>query len=219
MYNLGIKESEAEKLIEKYKANGLYEQYRNLSEEDYEAILRGRKEPPKNKFEIILNKYKLDSDSIASKYLLELLEYINLNKNASIKEAYTEIAKRHRKDKQQIQNAIYRMTSANQISLSQLLKDELDWKEVTRKFIRVSKESEEVQEDKIKESVICDITQNNNAEIAENKEKEAESINNEFTSEITNLDNVIVKVSVRTLLELQYYRGYVEALKKSGRGE
>ena len=44
MYYLGIKESEAEKLIEKYKANGSYEQYRNLSEEDYEAILRGRKD-------------------------------------------------------------------------------------------------------------------------------------------------------------------------------
>ena len=37
--NLGITKAEAEELIQNYKARGLYEQYRNLREEDYEHII------------------------------------------------------------------------------------------------------------------------------------------------------------------------------------
>lgn len=45
---LGISDKKANELIEKYKSNGLYKQYRNLSDEEYEKIIKNEK--TKSKF-------------------------------------------------------------------------------------------------------------------------------------------------------------------------
>lgn len=195
-YNLQIKEDEIAKLIDKYKSNGLYEQYRNLSEEDYEAIINKRKEPPKSKIEKILNKYQFDTDTMAYKYLVELLEYLNLNKRTSINDAYIEIAARYNKDKQHIQNAIYRITNPKHMNLSEVLRNKLDW-------IGAPKNKSINQE-----NVISNIT--------EEAEKDICKTQNIKTSE--EIDNIYVKVPIKTLMELNYYKGYIDGLKEK-RGE
>ena len=54
---IGLKDDEIKETLKKLKENGLYEQYRNLDEYEYEKIIK--KEKKKNKYEKILDKYNL----------------------------------------------------------------------------------------------------------------------------------------------------------------
>lgn len=76
-----ITSDEADQLIKKYKENGLYEQYRNLSDDEYEEIITKDKLMRKynknsemyEKEKQILEKYNFDKNKTAYKYFLRML--------------------------------------------------------------------------------------------------------------------------------------------------
>ena len=56
--SLGLREDEVEPILNKLKANGLYDQYRKMSGEEYESVIK--REKKKSKAEKILDKYNFD---------------------------------------------------------------------------------------------------------------------------------------------------------------
>ena len=77
--SMGLRQQEIEELIDKFKKSGLYEQYRKLSEEEYERAIKEDKK--KSKAEKILSKYNFDKQRKEYKYFKEVLEMSNKCKN------------------------------------------------------------------------------------------------------------------------------------------
>lgn len=68
---LGISRSEAQEILSKLKSNGMYDQYRKLSEDEYEKIIHT--EERKDKFERILDKYNFDKESTRYSIIKDVL--------------------------------------------------------------------------------------------------------------------------------------------------
>ncbi len=69
---LGLNEAEAKEYIDKFKKNGLYKQYRNLKDEEYEKLIKRAKKQTKT--ERILYKYNFNRSKKEYEYFKELLE-------------------------------------------------------------------------------------------------------------------------------------------------
>lgn len=186
---IGISRKQADDLINKYKANGLYEQYRNLQEEQYEAIINNRMEAPKSNIDKILEKYEFDTNKTGYECLKQLIEYLSMNKKKSIADAYQAVSSYYKdKDEISIRNAIYRLVSEKKISLSEILKNEIEWIGPDKKgFVAVKEE---------------------NAEEDISSELAIESGNNELPE----VDTGFVKVSIRTVMEWSYQKGYLDRM-------
>lgn len=185
---MSISRKQADELIEKYKANGLYEQYKNLEEDQYEAIIKKRMEPPKSNTDKMLEKYEFDTNKSGYKCLKELIEYLSINKKKSIVDGYQEVANNYKdKDEISVRNAIYRLVSEKKITLTQILKNETEWVGPDKKgFVAV-------------------------------KEENAVEINSEFipeggNNELPDVDTGFVKVSIRTVMEWSYQKGYLDRM-------
>lgn len=186
---MGISRKQANDLIERYRANGLYKQYRNLQEDQYEAIIKKKVEAPKSNTDKLLEKYELDTSKPGYQYLKQVLEYLSLNKKNSILEAYQEIANQNKEiDELTVKNAIYRIVSEKKITLTQLLKNETEWVGPDKKgFVAIKEENAE------------------------------EDINSEFiqetgNNELPDVDTGFVKVSIRTVMEWSYQKGYLDRM-------
>ena len=185
---MSISRKQADELIEKYKANGLYEQYKNLEEDQYEAIIKKRMEPPKSNTDKMLEKYEFDTNKSGYKCLKELIEYLSINKKKSIVDGYQEVANNYKdKDEISVRNAIYRLVSKKKITLTQILKNETEWVGPDKKgFVAV-------------------------------KEENAGEMNSEFipesgNNELPDVDTGFVKVSIRTVMEWSYQKGYLDRM-------
>jgi len=186
---MGISRKQANDFIERYKQNGLYEQYRKMNEDDYEAIIKKKKELPMSNTDRMLEKYEFDRNKTGYTYLKQLIEYLSVNKKKSIVDAYQEIANSYKdKDEVSIRNAIHRVVSEKKITLTQLLKNETEWVGPDKKGFVAIKED--------------------NAE---------EDINSEFipkggNQELPDVDTGFVRVSIRTVMEWSYQKGYLDRM-------
>ena len=77
---LGLRDYEVEPILEKLKANGLYEQYRKMDEFEYEKVIK--REKKKSKAEKILDKYNFDKSKIYYERLKKTLIKCENIKNA-----------------------------------------------------------------------------------------------------------------------------------------
>lgn len=92
---IGLKEDEVKETLERLKGNGLYEQYRNLDEYEYEKIIK--KEKKKSKNEKILDKYKFDKNKKAFNSFKEVLNIANTFKDAeslNLEKIYKQVAEK-----------------------------------------------------------------------------------------------------------------------------
>lgn len=99
---IGLKEDEVKETLERLKGNGLYEQYRNLDEYEYEKIIK--KEKKKNKYEKILDKYNFDKTKKAYNTFEEILsiaDTFECAENLSLEKVFRKIA-----DKEKIKTYI-----------------------------------------------------------------------------------------------------------------
>lgn len=186
---MGISRKQADELVKKYKANGLYEQYRNLQEEQYEAIIKKRMEAPKSNTDMMLAKYEFDTSKSGYDCLKQLIEYLSVNKKKSIVDAYQEIASNYKdKDEISVRNAIYRLVSEKKITLTQILKNETEWVGPDKKgFVAIKEEHAE-----------ADIN--------------SEFIQESGNKELPDVDTGFVKVSIRTVMEWSYQKGYLDRM-------
>lgn len=157
-----VNSGEAEKLLQKYKENGLYEQYRNLSDEEYEEIIKKEKISKKyKKTEInyekqreILSKYNFDKSKDAYKYflimLLEAEKVIRNNKEFILAEVFRRIGEKTNIMAYNIQNECQRYLTKTYIDNKELFskhqyKQKPSIKEFILKEINLNKEAEEIK--------------------------------------------------------------------------
>lgn len=101
-FTIGLNEHEVKETIYKLKQNGLYDQYRKLSEDEYENIIK--KEKKKNKYEKILDKYNFDKTKKAYNTFEEILsiaDTFECAENLSLEKIFRKIA-----DKEKIKTYI-----------------------------------------------------------------------------------------------------------------
>lgn len=110
--SLGINKNEAEQILNKLKNNGMYEQYRNLSEEEYENIIHI--ENRKDKFDKILDKYNFENDSNKYYIIKDLFMIANKVKNTDdfkLKDIISQLAKNRKTTVSSIENESNRISN------------------------------------------------------------------------------------------------------------
>lgn len=157
-----INSGEAEKLLQKYKENGLYEQYRNLSDEEYEEIINKEKQIKKynknnkmyNKEAQILNKYNFDKNKETYKYFLRMLseaeEAKKNNKEFTLATVFKKIGYETNTKEYNIQNECNRYliktyTENKELFLKHQYKQKPSIREFILKEINLNKEEEEIK--------------------------------------------------------------------------
>ena len=91
--NLGLKENEVEPMLDKLKANGMYDQYRQMPDEEYEKVIK--REKKKSKAEKILDKYNFDKSKIYYERLkrtLMICENIKNTEELNLNSLYVKVA-------------------------------------------------------------------------------------------------------------------------------
>lgn len=157
-----INSEEAERLIKKYKENGLYEQYRNLSDEEYEEIIKKEEISKKynknnemyNKETQILNKYNFDKNKETYKYFLRMLSEAEgakkNNKEFILATILRKIGYETNTKEYNIQNECQRYltktyTENKELFLKHEYKQKPSIKEFILKEINLNKEAEEIK--------------------------------------------------------------------------
>lgn len=196
-FTIGLNENEVKETIYKLKKNGLYDQYRKLSEDEYENIIK--KEKRKSKYEKILDKYKFDKTKKAYSSLKEVLSISDNYKNTevfSLEKVFREIAERQNLKSYIINNDCKRILDNTYLKNRAIFEENKYYKKPTlREFVlqelnlQDAKIKENICESKeksseVKENVICDIT----------------------PSQIGDIENTFVKVSVKTIMEWSYQK-------------
>lgn len=200
---IGLNQEEAKETICKLKQNGLYDQYRKLSEDEYENIIK--KEKRKSKYEKILDKYKFDKTKKAYSSLKEVLSISDNYKNIelfSLEKVFREIAERQNVKSYIINNDCKRILDNTYLENRVIFEENKYYKKPTlREFVlqelnlQDAKIKENICESKeklneVKENVICDIT----------------------PSQIGDIENTFVKVSVKTIMDWSYQKGYLDRM-------
>lgn len=173
-----INSEEVEKLIQKYKENGLYEQYRNLSDEEYEEVIKKEKISKKyKKTEInyekqreILNKYNFDKSKEAYKYFLIMLseaeKVIRNDKEFVLAEVFRRIGEKTNIMAYNIQNECQRYLTKTYIDNKELFskyKQKPTIKEFLLSEINIQKETfETIEETPTQENNVISNTSTNN---------------------------------------------------------
>lgn len=196
-FTIGLNDNEVKETIYKLKQNGLYDQYRKLSEDEYENIIK--KEKRKSKYEKILDKYKFDKAKKAYSSLKEVLSISDNYKNTevfSLEKVFREIAERQNLKSYIINNDCKRILDNTYLKNRAIFEENKYYKKPTlREFVlqelnlQDAKIKENICESKeksseVKENVICDIT----------------------PGQIGDIENTFVKVSVKTIMEWSYQK-------------
>ena len=211
---IGVSDNEAKLIIEKLKNNGLYEQYRKLDEYEYEAIINQEKkqkiQKDKNATEKIMDKYGFDKTSLTYADMKNLLNGCNNARNQgniSLTEIFRKVANARNVETYVINNNCKRALDKAYSNKKELFDKEYGKKPTLKEFVFKELEIED-------KNVICDITENiqeDKAETVENRKENTQSINNEFIPEIDIKDG-IVKVPIKTLLEISRRLGYLDRI-------
>lgn len=201
---IGLKDIEIKETLKKLKENGLYEQYRNLDEYEYENIIK--KEKRKSKYEKILDKYKFDKTKKAYSSLKEVLSISDNYKNTeifSLEKVFREIAERQNVKSYIINNDCKRILNNAYLENRAIFEENKYYKKPTlREFVL---QELNLQDAKIKEKASCDKKECNDASkenICESKEKSSKVKENL----IGDIENTFVKVSVKTIMEWSYQK-------------
>lgn len=188
---MGLRETEVQEYIKKFKQNGLYEQYRNLDEYEYEDIIK--KDKKKNRFEKILDKYKFDKNNKGYRSLIKVLELSTKYKNTkelSLEQVFKQIAENLKVKSYIINNDCKRLLDATYMQNKTLFESyDYDKKPTVKEFV-------------IKELKIC-----SSAEIEEtekNTETKESVIPNITAEEAKEIKDTYVKISVKTLMNFCY---------------
>ena len=209
---IGVSGEQAKEIINKLKQNGLYEQYRNLDDEEYERIIK--KEKRKSKYEKILDKYKFDKTKKAYSSLKEVLIISDNYKNTelfSLEKVFREIAERQNVKSYIINNDCKRILDNTYLENRVIFEENKYYKKPTlREFVL---QELNLQDAKIKEKASCDKKECNDASkenICESKEKSSEVKENVICditqSQIGDIENTFVKVSVKTIMDWSYQK-------------
>lgn len=198
---IGVNREEVKEIIYKLKQNGLYEQYRSLGDEEYEAIIKKEKNRNKDKIYCILEKYKFDRTKKGYENLYAVMNECSKYNNSSelsLEKVFREIA-----DKQNIKSYIIGndckrlLESAYETNRVIFEANNYYKKPTLREFItqelKINQSKENICESKEtlnKENVICDIT----------------------PKEIGDIESTYVRVSVKTMMECSYYKGYLDRM-------
>lgn len=199
-----LKDDEIKEILKKLKENGLYEQYRNLDEYEYENIIK--KEKRKSKYEKILDKYKFDKTKKAYSSLKEVLSISDNYKNTeifSLEKVFREMAERQNVKSYIINNDCKRILNNAYLENRAIFEENKYYKKPTlREFVL---QELNLQDAKIKEKASCDKKECNDASkenICESKEKSSEVKENL----IGDIENTFVKVSLKTIMEWSYQK-------------
>lgn len=230
---------EVEKALNKYKENGLYEQYRNLSDEEYEKIIIQEKKDKRmkkynqkqdiyKKEKEILDKYNFDKKKTTYNYFIELLieaeRTIKNNEEFITNKVLRSIASK-------TGNKIYNISNECQRYLTNTYTNnkELFFKYYKKPSLREFITNESISN--IKETKTADIgkteykikdIENMTEEVlpllkVENEKdiKEAEVEIKPISQNILKKD-MIVQVPLNLILQLYYLKGYID--KQEGKG-
>lgn len=191
---IGLNQKEVKETIYKLKQNGLYDQYRKLSEDEYENIIK--KEKRKSKYEKILDKYNFDNTKKAYNSLKEVLEVSDSYKSCdelSLEKVFRKIAERQNVKSYIINNDCKRILDSTYLANRANFEENKYYKKPTvREFVtqELKLQNRKLINHISKENVICDIT----------------------TDNIKDIDNTFVKVSVKTIMEWSYQKGYLDRM-------
>ena len=227
--------AEVEKAIKKYKENGLYEQYRNLSEEEYEKIVikekrdkKYRKDKNKDVYEKekeILDKYNFDKKKTTYNYFIELLveaeRTIKNNEEFIINKVLRSIASKTGNKIYNISNECQRYLTNTYTNKKELFTN-YKTKPSLREFIinecisdikkietiDMKKEEDKVQDTQNKDVEILSLENENKKEIQEMEIKD--------TKQNILKKDMLVQVPLNLILELYYLKGYID--KQEGKG-
>ena len=209
---IGLNENEVKETIYKLKQNGLYDQYRKLSEDEYENIIK--KEKRKSKYEKILDRYKFDKTKKAYSSLKEVLSISDNYKNTevfSLEKVFREIAERKNVKSYIINNDCKRILDNTYLENRAIFEENKYYKKPTlREFVL---QELNLQDAKTKENASYDeerCKDESKENICESKEKSSEikeSVICDITlSQIGDIENTFVKVSVKTIMEWSYQK-------------
>ena len=201
-------------LIEKYKQNGLYEQYRNISDEAAEKLINKEKLTKKyqtqdkyKKEKKILDTYNFDKEKVGYKHFLELLKEVGKNtkkqEDIILAKIYKKIAEARNIESYNVQNECQRVLNKAYKNNKELFKEYKE-KPSIREFI-----SKEVGK-KIKNEIVID---NNDNVVKFKKSSDGVQVKNIRNDEIKERyikeeknDNILVQVPITMILELKYLK-------------
>lgn len=198
---IGLNQEEVKETICKLKQNGLYEQYRNLDDEEYERIIKKEKAKSKDKVWGVLEKYKFDKTKKGYENLKDVMrECLKYNDSTelSLEKVFRKLAEKQGIKSYIINNDCKRMLDNTYLENQKVFEENgYNKKPTLREFIIQElgiKKIENVCEHKErpigdKENVICDITPN-----------------------IGDIENTFVKVSVKTIMDWSYQKGYLDRM-------
>lgn len=207
-FTTGLNQEEIKEVIYKLKQNGLYNQYRKLSEDEYENIIK--KEKRKSKYEKILDKYNFDNTKKAYNSLKEVLEIADNCKTCeelSLEKVFRKIADKQNVKSYIINNDCKRILDGTYLENKDIFEKNKYYKKPTlREFV--------IQELKLQNTKSIKHTSKEN--LCESKEKSNEIKENVIyditTDNIKDIDNTFVKVSVKTIMEWSYQKGYLDRM-------
>lgn len=200
-----LNDKEIKETLDRLKQNGLYEQYRNLSDEDYEHIIK--REKNKSQYEKILDKYKFDKTNKAYNHLKQVLETCDKYKTAelSMEQIYRQIADKEKVKSYIVNNDCKRILDNTYLSNKEIFEQNQYYKKPSvRDFVFKELNIEQLDTKQVKEKV-----QENIGGSADKFAENDKSINTQLISDI---DNTYVKVPVRTIAEWSYYKGYLDRM-------
>lgn len=227
---------EVEKALNKYKENGLYEQYRNLSDEEYEKIIIQEKKDKRmkkynqkqdiyKKEKEILDKYNFDKKKTTYNYFIELLieaeRTIKNNEEFITNKVLRSIASKTGNKIYNISNECQRYLTNTYTnnkerffkyykkpSLREFIINECisDIKEI--ETIDMKKEEDKVQDTQNKDVEILSLENENKKEIQEMEIKD--------TKQNILKKDMLVQVPLNLILQLYYLKGYID--KQEGKG-
>ncbi len=187
-----ISKAEVKEIISKLKANGLYKQYRNLDEQEYENIIKENRH--KSKYEKILDKFNFDKTKKSYnsiRRVLAIFDNFKEKNELSLEKVFKIIADEQNVKSYIINNDCKKILDNTYLLNKKIFEDNKYYKKPTLKEFVIQElnlqdfDTEEIEYDK--EHL--------------NKIKE----DNEKTN-IKDLKDTYIKVSVKTMMEAAYYK-------------
>lgn len=205
---MGLSELEVQEYIRKFKQNGLYEQYRNLDEYEYDELIKRDKK--KNKFEKILDKYRFDRNNKGYKSLTQVLDLSSKCKNTkelSLEKVFRQVAENLEVKSYIINNDCKRLLDATYTENKALFEFyDYSKKPTVKEFIIKELKIPTVKEKNFenivgvrREEHICETNEK------ENEIKEKITLDNELPK-IEYAEEIYLKVSLKTIMKWSYQK-------------
>ena len=199
-FSTRLKKDEIEQLIKKFKANGLYEKYRKMSDEEYEDIIEAEKK--KDKCTKILDKYmfnKTKKGYTTLKDVMKMCFKYTDSTELSLEKVFRELADKQETKSYIINNDCKRMLDNTYLENQKIFEENGYCKKPTlREFI--------LQELKIGKG------KDNICEVKEMSKENKDNVISDITPNIGDIENTFVKVSVKTIMDWSYQKGYLDRM-------